>query len=406
MSSRERRFAVHLHGQRVGVLHAKDDVTWFVLDAAYLEDPKRAVLGLPFEERPRASYRANMRLYPWFSNLLPEGALREWIAEQRGVSPEREVELLAEVGHDLPGAVTVVPTEAEARSTSDEIHASPPSAGRYRWRFSLAGVQMKFSLLKRGERFTVPGVGEGGDWIVKLPDQRFPLVPRNEHAMLELARRAGIDVPDTRLVERDLLPELPAQLWPSGEHQAFAIRRFDRGPDRVPVHMEDLAQVRGVYPRDKYQGSFETVANLAYRRRDVPSLREVSRRLAFNVLIRNADAHLKNWTLLYRDPRVPTISPAYDLVCTGVYEGVDRDLGLRFLGSKRFETITLASFRALQARLGAELDGPSLADEAAHVVERALSAWPEVSELLEGSPLAPSIGELIKTSAASMLRGT
>jgi serine/threonine-protein kinase HipA len=67
------------------------------------------VLGLLFEQDPLRTHAAALRLPPWFSNLLPEGLLREWIAADRGVSADREMELLAQVGHDLPGAVRVLP---------------------------------------------------------------------------------------------------------------------------------------------------------------------------------------------------------------------------------------------------------------------------------------------------------
>lgn len=76
------------------------------------------------------------------------------------------------------------------------------------WSFSLAGVALKFSMLAQGDRLTIPAFGEGGDWIVKLPDSRYPEVPRNELAMMTLAKAVGIDVPEVRLVHRDLVESL------------------------------------------------------------------------------------------------------------------------------------------------------------------------------------------------------
>ena len=61
------------------------------------------MLGLVFEDRPDRIHVATVRLAPWFSNLLPEGRLRDWIAGERGVNRQREMELLALVVHDLPG---------------------------------------------------------------------------------------------------------------------------------------------------------------------------------------------------------------------------------------------------------------------------------------------------------------
>lgn len=368
-----------------------------------MDDPQRAVLGLRFEEDRYAIHRAHLLLPPWFSNLLPEGLLRDWIATQRSVSVERELELLVEVGMDLPGAVTVTPTtdEVAVPASRREVVAKRPREDRDTWRFSLAGVQMKFSMLSSGQRFTAPARGEYGGWIMKLPDTKFPHVPQNEFAMMELARQSGIDVPETRLVHRDQIASVPSQLWPDGEELAYAIRRFDRGPNGTRIHMEDLAQVRGFYPHHdgKYRGDYETVANLIYRGRDIQSLEEFVRRLAFNVLIRNGDAHLKNWSLLYRDPRIPALSPAYDLVCTNVYQGVD-NLALKLGGSKRFENVTLGSFGALQHRLG--ITSTDFADLANETIERAFAAWPDVEANLSGTALVRRIGAILQTSASAM----
>lgn len=404
-SNEERRYDVWLGDRRVGVLTHQGDDTWFVFEHEYLADEHRAVLGLQFEEDPNARFRSHMRLPPWFSNLLPEGRLRDWIAEARGVSAAREMELLAEVGHDLPGAVRVLPADGSPapRNPTREISTATDgtSVDPATWRFSLAGVQLKFSMLSTRDRFSAPAsTSIDGDWIVKLPDPKFPRVPANEFAMMRLAKAAGIDVPDIRLVHRDLIEGLPDAVWPTGEEFAFAIRRFDRAEGGVRIHIEDLAQVRGVYPGpEKYQGTFETVASLIYRRRDAASAMEFARRLAFNVLIKNGDAHLKNWSLIYRDPRVPQLAPAYDLVATSVYlpGGSEEDLGLKFGGSRRFEDVSFATFQKLQEKIG--LGDGSLATEAEEVVRRAVSAWPDVSSGLSDDALRTKIDGVIGQSA-------
>ena len=96
-----------------GTIRRYGDRTRFSLDPGYRSDPDRPVLGLVFEDRPDRIHVATVRLAPWFSNLLPEGRLRDWIAGERGVNRQREMELLAQVGHDLPGAVRVLPDSDE-----------------------------------------------------------------------------------------------------------------------------------------------------------------------------------------------------------------------------------------------------------------------------------------------------
>ena len=84
-------------------------------------------------------------------------------------------------------------------------------------------MQLKFSMITDRDRLTLPAFGEGGDWIVKLPDQLYAEVPRNEFAMMSLAAAAGIDVPEIRLVHRDEIQGLPSNVWPGTEKWAFAM---------------------------------------------------------------------------------------------------------------------------------------------------------------------------------------
>lgn len=408
MAKTENSYAVWLHDQKVGVLHVVERHSRFVLDSAYTRDAQRAVLGLTFEQDLSAHHRANVRLPPWFSNLLPEGRLREWIAHARNVPETREADLLAEVGHDLPGAVRVLedhdqsPPPTPRREVVKDGAASTPETA---WRFSLAGVAMKFSMREAGDRFAAPAVGEGGDWIVKLPDPLHAQVPLNEFSMMTLAHLAGLEVPEIRFVHRDQLGSVPGDLWPPGEEWAYAVRRFDRTEGRERVHMEDLAQVRGFYPEEKYRGSFETLAALIYRRRDTVSLIEFAKRLAFNILIGNGDAHLKNWSLLYQDPRVPRLSPAYDLVATAIYrpKSAPENLGLSFGGSRRFDAVRLSTFSRLQAKLNAT--NISLADEVNAFVTHVQRQWRGIADLLKDHPfLLQGIEKGLAARAAFLLR--
>lgn len=414
----EKYYAVLLHSRRVGTLCQKGDYTRFVVNESYMTDPHRPVLGLRFEENLRAPYAAALRLPRWFSNLLPEGPLREWVADERGVSLDREMELLAQVGHDLPGAIQVLRTDGpddgwewpEGAAADKRPGGALGSSSESPWRFSLAGVALKFSMLARGDRLTVPTGGEHGDWLVKFPDYRHPDVPRNEFTMMSLAGASGLDVPEVRLLHRDELDGLPSRMWPNSEQWAYAVRRFDRTPDehRSPIHIEDFAQVRDVYPQDKYQSTFETVAAIAYRGHDRQSLREAARRIAFSMVVGNGDAHLKNWSLLYSDRRVPALSPAYDLVSTAPYAPSDEpeDLGLKFGGSKVFERVRLTAFNRLEGALDHRFGTTDahLRDEAEETVKQVRAHWAQYEGLLADSPaLREGIGAWIAESARRLL---
>ncbi|WP_306748714.1 HipA domain-containing protein [Saccharothrix yanglingensis] len=128
----------------------------------------------------------------------------------------------------------------------------------------------------------------------------------------------------------------------------------------------------------------------AYRGRDEARLVEVVRRLAFCVVVGNGDAHLKNWSLIYRNKKMPVLSPVYDSVSTAPYVpiGESEDLGPKFAGSKRFANVNRASFAASQNHLQRRLPEirTNLADVAMHAVEEVRSHWPEHEAELAKSP--------------------
>ena len=341
-----------------------------------------------------------MRLPPWFSNLLPESPLREWIASGRGVSVDREMEILAQVGSDLPGAVQVLAEDIEGGQGLAIPHAGV-SEGGSTWDFSLSGVAVKFSMLQQGDRLTISTRNEAGQWILKAPDPKFKNVPLNEHAMMRLAALCGIETPETRLVWRDEVGSLPDGIWRNQEERAFLAKRFDRASNGIRVHVEDFLQILDRYSWTKYNGSFEMVAALAYRGEDIDSLIEFARRLTLNVLIGNCDAHYKNWSLIYRDPEMPTLSPAYDIVSTAHYLGQE-DLGLKLAKDRRVAKARIWHLGMIASRLGVGKE--LLMDAARDVVSRASQSWPEIAALLaEDQELLQSIEGSIAAGSKSFL---
>lgn len=339
--------AVRLHDRRIGAItRLAGDRYLFAFDQAYVDDADRATLSLSFKGRSHellTSVRPyQLRLPPFFSNLLPEGHLREYLAARAGVKPDRDFFLLAALGADLPGAITATPVD-EAAGIPAPIR--PARDRQTALRFSLAGVQLKFSaVMEAGGGLTIPADGMGGAWIVKLPAARFERVPENEFVMLELARRIGIPVPELKLLPVPAIENLPRDAGKM-TGRALAIRRFDRAPDGARIHMEDFAQVFGVYADDKYEKrSYASIAQVISTEAGEESVSDFVRRVAFSVLIGNADMHLKNWSLLYLDGRRPSLAPAYDYVSTVAYLPQQR-LALGFGGSKDIESITRDQIR-------------------------------------------------------------
>ena len=97
---------VLLHGAPVGTLtRLGDDRILFAFNEGYIADENRPTLGLGFKDRLGdliTDFRpTRTRALPFFSNLLPEGHLRTYLAERAGVNPEREFFLLRALGEDL-----------------------------------------------------------------------------------------------------------------------------------------------------------------------------------------------------------------------------------------------------------------------------------------------------------------
>jgi serine/threonine-protein kinase HipA len=343
---------VRLHGRQIGVINRIADRQIFAFEQDYINDPRRPTLSLSFKGSTGGLVTAvrpvGRRVPPFFSNLLPEGHLRTYLAKLADVNPEREFFLLAVLGADLPGALVVSPLETDAQERSaerDHAGGDDDRVPETALRFSLAGVQLKFSaIMEPSGGLTVPAGGMGGSWIIKLPSRRFPAVAENEFAMLELARRVGIAVPENRLVAMAEIKGLPEEARAPGG-TALAVQRFDRVAGGEAVHMEDFAQVFGLFPDEKYRHrSYANIASVLWAESGEEATYEFVRRLVFSVLIGNADMHLKNWSLLYPDRRTPVLSPAYDFVATVPYIPSD-ELALRFGGSRSLAGITTAQMR-------------------------------------------------------------
>lgn len=349
---------VALHDELVGLLTYRSSSTSFEFLDSYLETPRRPVLGQIFEEAPRTRWKQGHRLPVWFSNLLPEERMRDVLARDLGINPENEFRLLCALGRDLPGAVTVVPLpdgtdvtgllSAEADVASAETPEAAPLV-----RFSLAGVQLKLSMLWSSNTLTLPGAGTMGDYLVKFPSARYEGVPENEYSMMRWAAEVGIDVPEIALVNADHLGPIPPSFDQFRGQTVYTVRRFDR-TDSTKVHMEDLNQILGNWPgHGKYEGAgFERLGLVVFTLAGEQAFQEFVRRLTFCIGIGNEDAHLKNWTMWYPDGVTPALSPVYDLVSTIQYQDLDRGLALKMNGTKDPSKIDLDAMRRLARKAG------------------------------------------------------
>ena len=337
------------HAGDLGVL--PEDRTEFSLSRDYRQLYPRPVLGQVFEDDLHATVRSRMRLPPFFSNLLPEDRIRDLIAAQLGVSPTREARLFAYLGEDLPGDIRAIPEGSLPDVSSGSTEPSEPDL-EHPIKFSLAGVQPKLSMFRGPDGLTFPATGRGGNLLVKMPGNKYSGVPENEFVTMSWARQSGITVPEFSLEPVANLRNVPPDLEQHAG-SVYVVARFDRPSPGRRIHIEDFAQVLGLYAESKYRNTnYESIANVI-RQLHPPSFDEFLRRLVFMVLSANADAHAKNWSLWYPDRVQAELSPAYDLVST--IEFIENDsLALNLAGSKAWTDVGLPSFESLARRVGAD----------------------------------------------------
>jgi serine/threonine-protein kinase HipA len=285
----------------------------------------------------------------FFGGLLPEGAPRELVARNLGVSAENDFAMLAALGGDTAGAITLLPDGAvpgpvgedvewlddgELAVLLDELPTRPLHAdadGEYR--LSLAGAQDKLPVLLRADG-TV-GLTKGrtpSTHILKTPIAHLDGTVANEALCLAIGGLLGVDVVlafPRRVLDREFL----------------LVERYDRARDDGGVrrlHQEDFCQALGIPSRRKYQseGGPSLVDCFALVRRavSVPA-REVLALLdavMLSFLVGNHDAHGKNYSLLYL-PESPkaVLSPAYDVISTVVNPGLSRKMAMSIGGEYR-----------------------------------------------------------------------
>ncbi len=377
-----------LHGRLVGYLAgAKDGRNVLSFVDEFRNDPERPTFSLithpgfqNAEKLMSEPWVKHHRLHPTLSNLLPEGAMRELIAQGLKTHIDNEFEILSILGNDLPGAI--VATAVEPEEVPESIIAAYGKSAVKKItavsdenKFSLAGVQIKFSMKEKDGRYNMTKGGELGDWIIKTPSTKHKNVPLNEYTAMSLADIAGVDIPEIKLVELDKLDNLPQINLPD-EKLAFAIKRFDRnGNERI--HMEDFAQVLVKYPQNKYDSaSYEQVGKILYDYSGdgLADAQQFARRLLVNILLANGDAHIKNWSLLYQDKVTPRLSPSYDILTTGVYIENEKQYALNLGKSKEWYGVSMDNFECWANKSGIPWRAikPHLDD----TLDKARALWP------------------------------
>ncbi|MHA3684802.1 HipA domain-containing protein [Leucobacter sp. HY1908] len=355
----------------------------FVYDANAPQIP--ISLSLPRDQRP-ASRSAAQR---FLENLLPEQQqTRARMASVYGAANTSLFALLSKAGGDLAGGLMLLPEGREPeiaaadlapalprdiaqriaaikRDSSDAVPSGVPA------RFSLAGAQGKFALARVESDWYWPNESVPSTHIVKPGSPRFRGIEAAECAALRLAQRAGIDAPT-------------AEVQTHEQQTAFVVTRFDRLIGQAPLarrlHVEDLAQSLGVAPERKYGVPASKILALLARLDPQGALRRAFLdQLIFNVLLGNADAHAKNYSLLLR-PGGCAIAPIYDVVPLFLYPEVDQKLAMKIAGASFSQAVNLPHWRKFAMVNGLDADElqARVRSIAQRVGEQNAHAWNEL----------------------------
>jgi len=350
-----------------------------------LDQTDRPTLSLRYYEQPANVFRklliSNHKLPALFSNLLPEGELREYFVRTLKIHTDHDFAMLSFLGRDLPGAITakeLTKDEVPPYALNNSAKVKPcikTGITKEDNHFSLSGILMKFSMYEKNDDFFITKSKNIGNWIIKIPSTRFSFVPLNEYTCMQLAKSVGIDIPEIRLVKLKHIKGLPDIKIPD-EQYAYAIKRFDRDSINNRIHTEDFAQIFDLYPAEKYgRTNYDTMARTIYKvfPNAISDIQEFVARLVVNIMIGNGDAHLKNWSVIYPDKINPHLSPAYDIVFTHAYIENDNSLALNLGKEKKTFALTLDHFKHLAKRAG--IDWRVIKKRVIETIQNAKENW-------------------------------
>lgn len=402
--------ALYLHDQRIGVLaHYSGSRNILTFDPAYaaLSWEDKPVFTLSQKSHSDYLHRplvSSLRLPPVLSNLLPEGALRAWMTQSLKIHHDSEFPLLAYAGKNLPGALRVRPVLRDEMpawakvSRGDRLEPVQIDVSQQADKFSLAGVQLKFSVQQEQGRFNVSAeIGEDS-WIIKTPSVVHPSLAENEFTAMTLAASAGVEIPEIKLIRLSEIDNLPNIRLPD-EPFAFSIKRFDRSPAGC-IHTEDFAQIFEVYAHRKYgRHNYEQIAAVLDRvgSAGLADVQQMARRLLVNILLGNGDAHLKNWSVIYPDGINARLSPAYDIVSTRIYMQDEQGVALNMAREKRWAVIDFATFEKWTYRIG--VSWPAIKVHLNDVLSIARKEW---QDRLDSLPMADAHKVILRRHWASL----
>jgi len=382
----------------------------------WLADPAKRALSFSLPKREEPFSRRECR--PFFEGLLPEASQRIAVAGALGVSQGNEFKLLDALGGDVAGALTLWPEgEAPPQSTGlpesdplgdnalikilEALPARPFLAGREGLRLSLAGAQSKLPVVLVGGEIALPAPVEATSHILKLPIERFAGTTENEAFAMTLAKKVGLSVANVEIKH-------------AGNRSFLLVERYDRirGEDGAlhRLHQEDFCQALGFTSDRKYTADggpvFRDCFGLLRRAASRPAVEvlKLFDAAIFNLIIGNADAHAKNFSLRYSENGAVELAPLYDLLSTVLYPELSPRLAMKIAKRHTLEELKPGDWEKFANETGLALRfiRTRAKELGGAVVDTVDAHSEELSAAAPDSRTIKDIGTLVKSRAHRM----
>jgi len=395
---------IFINRQTVGQLSREEPLNRFVYEANALSGQAVSLL-MPTSGGPYFAERTGV-LHPVFDMSLPEGALREAVSRlfAKALPIIDDLALFQIVGRSLIGRIRLGESAADLDQVPpQDLRGLLQARGtgelfeellmRYAQYSGVSGVQPKilvrdngslrtetFSPVETGDRLTA----RGATHIIKSFDPvKFPGLAANEYLCLRAAQAAGLVVAKTDIAT---------------DGRLLIVERFDLRSDGSYLAFEDGCALAGRLSREKYEGSYEQLAGTlssVLRSPDgtAEELAKFFRSLVFSILVRNGDAHRKNFGVIYEDATGSvTFSPTFDIITTTAYLPQD-SMALTMDGTKRWpDAKRLEKFGIRRCQLSLAAAKAIVAE----VTDAVASALPTLKQFGELDPKAGETPERMR----------
>ena len=303
--------------------------------------------------------RGNVRA--WFRQLLPDDTQGARIARRLGVSPGHEFALLAQLGQDSQGALSLTAPGVDPLPPGPPESLDEAALGRLASALDTGAPAPAFdapACLLPGARGQFPCVVDGdgaalaigrGDcaWLARLGREGLEDAVANEALCMALAAELELPVPVTRY-RPGRVPVLLSARLDRIESDGGSVRRR---------HAENFGQLAGLHPEQAYEREgglgIRDCAELLRRYSTVPALdlRSLLRWLVYCFLAGIGHAHARHLFLVAL-PSGPRLAVGGGLYSTHVYPSLSEKMAMRIGGEDRPDWIRLARWLDLARDLG------------------------------------------------------